>query len=220
VPKDVVARFRANYDEWRDARAQAIARASLPSVNVATVTSLTQPALVGRDAQRPGDGATTSSPNIAVVTIEAARSRPAGRRFGTLVHATLANIALDAGRAAVAAMAATHGRITGATDDEVDAAVETIVGALRHALFEEAREAQVGGRCLREVPVTLMRDGVLLEGTVDLAFETARGMTVVDFKTNRADDEGLAGYERQLRLYADAVSQATGRPVTPVLLQL
>jgi ATP-dependent helicase/nuclease subunit A len=68
--------------------------------------------------------------------------------------------------------------------------------------------------------VTLVRDGVLVEGVVDLAFETAEGVTVVDFKTDRAAGELLAQYRRQVDLYGRAIAAATGKPVTAVLMTI
>jgi ATP-dependent exoDNAse (exonuclease V) beta subunit len=47
---------------------------------------------------------------------------------------------------------------------------------------------------------------------------------VVDYKTDRetisADPEGLLRYERQVALYAAAISRATGAPAAGVLVQL
>jgi ATP-dependent exoDNAse (exonuclease V) beta subunit len=60
----------------------------------------------------------------------------------------------------------------------------------------------------------------LLEGVVDLAFETTSGMTVIDFKTDRAEGDVLARYQRQVALYAEAIAQATGKAARPVLLMV
>jgi ATP-dependent exoDNAse (exonuclease V) beta subunit len=55
---------------------------------------------------------------------------------------------------------------------------------------------------------------------IDLAFETTDGMTVIDFKTDRAEGDDLARYQRQVALYAEAISQATGKTARPVLLMV
>jgi ATP-dependent exoDNAse (exonuclease V) beta subunit len=54
---------------------------------------------------------------------------------------------------------------------------------------------------------------------VDLAFAEDRegAWTVVDFKTDVATGSKVA-YEEQVRLYARAIAEATGRPARPVLL--
>src|SRR5207253_3925621 len=95
----------------------------------------------------------------AVESVDAPRPRPHGKRFGTLVHAVLAAVELDAGRAGVADAAALHGRLLGATAEEVEAAVDTAVRALAHPLLRRAAAAARAGRCRRECPV-----GVQVEG--------------------------------------------------------
>lgn len=59
---------------------------------------------------------------------------------------------------------------------------------------------------------------VLLQGVVDCYFENDRGVTVVDFKTDRVKDEALllrAGeYRPQLAAYARALSEVTGKTVS------
>ena len=62
-------------------------------------------------------------------------------------------------------------------------------------------------------------DGANLDGQADLAYETADGWVVVDFKTDvmMATDDG---YRRQVALYAEAISRATGLPARGVLLRV
>ena len=58
---------------------------------------------------------------------------------------------------------------------------------------------------------------VLLQGVVDCFFETAEGITVVDFKTDRVAGEALRQraeeYRPQLEAYSRALEEITGRPV-------
>ena len=68
--------------------------------------------------------------------------------------------------------------------------------------------------------VTVIVDDVLVEGIVDLAYETDHGMTVIDFKTDRAEGALLTQYGRQVSLYADAITRATGRPSRAVLMKV
>jgi ATP-dependent exoDNAse (exonuclease V) beta subunit len=99
-------------------------------------------------------------------------------------------------------------------------AAETVAAVLRHPLLEAARSAERQGRCLREAPLTIVYDDVLVEGVVDLAFETDAGMTVIDFKTDRPAGELLETYRRQVAIYAAAIGKATGRPATGLLIQV
>jgi ATP-dependent helicase/nuclease subunit A len=57
----------------------------------------------------------------------------------------------------------------------------------------------------------------VLEGVIDLVFEEPDGWVVVDYKTDVGTDprfeERVAGYRRQVDLYADAWGSLTGDPV-------
>src|SRR5439155_573530 len=88
--------------------------------------------------------------------------------FGTLVHAVLAVVDLDAGPEEVARVAALEGRLLGASAEETSAATGTVVRALAHPLVRRAASA---GSCRRETPVAIrLDDGVVVEGVVDAAF--------------------------------------------------
>jgi len=163
-----------------------------------------------------------SAAEVAVESVDAPRARPHGKRFGTLVHAVLVAVELDAGRAGVAAAAALHGRLLGATAEEVEAAVDTAVRALAHPLLRRAANAARAGRCRRECPVGVqVEGGVLVEGVIDAAFlEDGEGWTVVDFKTDVEIAGRLEEYRRQVGVYAEAVGRATGVRARGVLLRV
>jgi ATP-dependent exoDNAse (exonuclease V) beta subunit len=153
------------------------------------------------------------------------RARPRGKRFGTLVHAVLAEVDLEAGSAAVAVVAAAQGRLLGAPLDEVTASAAAVVAALAHPLLQRAAASASRGDCRRETPVLLpLPNGAVIEGVIDLAFrepgdEGAR-WTVVDFKTD-VELEGRRGkYETQVLLYVRAISEATGEPALGCLLSV
>jgi ATP-dependent exoDNAse (exonuclease V) beta subunit len=136
------------------------------------------------------------------------------------VHAALATVALDADPATVEAVVRTQGRIVAATEAEMDSAIAVVRSVLAHPLLTKARRAERAGQCLRETPVTVMVGDVLVEGIVDFAFEVDGVMTVIDFKTDRAEGELLGQYIRQVSLYADAITRATGRLTQPVLMKV
>ncbi|MEW6323707.1 MAG: PD-(D/E)XK nuclease family protein, partial [Acidobacteriota bacterium] len=60
----------------------------------------------------------------------------------------------------------------------------------------------------------------LIDGQIDLAYDTGEGWIVVDFKTDVELGDAEDAYRRQVALYAHAVAQATGRPATGVLLRI
>ena len=142
-------------------------------------------------------------------------------RFGTLVHAALATVALDAALSQVSDAVIAQARIVGASPDEIEAATRLVGAALEHPLMARARDAWREGRCRRESPVAFSApDGSLVEGVLDLAFEDETGWTVVDFKTDAELAGALPRYRRQVALYASMVARATQKPVTTILLQL
>jgi ATP-dependent exoDNAse (exonuclease V) beta subunit len=204
---EVVADGQRAYRDWREGREAAVRAGCAPALEVRTATEWARAA-----------GSALSRAPVEVVALEAASGRPSGARFGTLVHASLATVSLAADAGAIAQVVRMQGRIVAAPEAEVAAAIDVVRAALAHPLLDDARARPA--RCLRETPVTASVDGVLVEGIVDLAFETESGMTVVDFKTDRAEGERFEQYRRQLGLYADAITIATGRPVRAVLLEL
>jgi ATP-dependent helicase/nuclease subunit A len=192
------------HDEWQRVRAALRARGGVPRVVVATATERAQ-------------GGTDGTGDVPVEAVRGAAARPHGARFGTLVHALLARVDLDASRGDVEGLATIEGRILGAPPDEVAAAVVAVTEALAHPLLRRAAAA----RCRRETPLALvLEDGTLVEGVVDAAFEESGGWTVVDFKTDVELDARLEEYRAQVRLYVRAVAEATGRPARGVLLRV
>jgi ATP-dependent exoDNAse (exonuclease V) beta subunit len=178
VAPEVIAAGQRAYITWREARAVARTQGERPSLTVRTATEWSADA-----------AATGASPSVELVQIATAPGRPSGARFGTLIHAVLAVIPLTADAATVAAFVATQARIVGATSEERQSALDVIDDVLRHPLFDAARRADGRGRCLRETPLTLTIDRELVEGTVDFAFEEDGEFVVVDFKTDRPDEE-------------------------------
>jgi len=214
VPLEVIAEGTSRYMAWRQAREEAVTRASQPSVNVRTATEWAKQ----DKSQNPNPKAQT--PKVEVVTLEWVEGRPSGPRFGTLVHASLATAPLDADEPTIDRIVAVQARIVAAPSNEAAAARQVVRAVLSHALIEEARRAEERGALFRETPTTIVKDGQLLEGTVDLAFETADGYVAVDFKTDRAEGELQESYARQVQLYAEAITQATGKPARAVLMNI
>ncbi len=204
---------------WQEERSRTLERGSVPTLRVEAVTAR------ARMAEEEGVA------DLRSVRVESARSlggaRPAGARFGTLVHATLAAVDLESDREGIVRCARIQGRLVGATDVEVGAAGECVETALAHPILRRAAAAAARGELRREVPVQLrLADRTLVEGVVDLAFRepgTARdpahsAWTVVDFKTDREIASERTRYETQLRLYATALERATREPAEAVLL--
>jgi ATP-dependent helicase/nuclease subunit A len=151
--------------------------------------------------------------DVAVVDARWKGERPAGPRFGTLVHALLATVDFDAGRERVAAHSEIHARLFGATEKERDAAVGVVVAALEHPLLRRAAASAREGKCRRESTITVrLEDGTMLEGVADLAFREDDAWIVVDFKTDAELKGREEVYRRQVAHYVRGIAEATASP--------
>jgi ATP-dependent exoDNAse (exonuclease V) beta subunit len=196
------------YGAWRERRGQVRAEAAKPSLTVVPATTM-------------AEDETIRIADIAVESIPAARQRPRGVRFGSLVHAVLAEVGLDDDKAAITAFAELQARLLGASDSERDAAIEAVIQTLAHPLMRRAAEAARAGRCRRETPIVLrLESGTLVECVADLAFEEKGSWIVVDFKTDAELGDREPGYRRQLALYSRGVAEATGAKVKAILLRV
>jgi ATP-dependent helicase/nuclease subunit A len=204
---------QSDYERWKEERLAVIGAAQAPSVRVQTATAWA--------AQAARDGVDTviaESADITVVALAGASGRPRGPRFGTLIHAVLAIVPLDGPAEIIAATARSQARIIGASAEETAAAEAVVRDVLAHELMTRARHAR---RVRRETPVSwVQKDGTLIEGVLDLAFEEDAGTTVVDFKTDHELAAAEARYRAQLQQYVNAVSRATGRPASGVLFRV
>jgi ATP-dependent helicase/nuclease subunit A len=203
----------AEYERWRLDRQAAIAGAERPSVRVQTATAWAASA-----AQLGIDEEIAAAGTIQIVELPGAAGRPRGPRFGTLVHAVLATVALDATDQDVRRTAETQGRMLLSTIEEIRAAGAVASAVLGHDLMARARRASA---LKRETPVTwLQKDGTMIEGVLDLAFDEKGVTTVVDFKTDHELAAGESRYRAQVQQYVSAVARATGRPATGVLFKV
>ena len=212
------------YEAWRAARETAIAAASRPSIAVITATEWAASIAGQGHAETKARGPRHGGLDV-VVTIEASTSgavRPGGARFGTLVHAILADAPLKpANGDTIARLAEAHGRVLGAEAEEVLAAADVVRSVLRHPVLLGAAGAAEQGLCYRETPMTWRLDtGAIVEGNVDLAYVAGEEVVVVDFKTDRELDGAIERYRRQVQIYATAVGSALGRPARGVLMRV
>jgi len=137
----------------------------------------------------------------------------AGTSVGRAVHAVLQTVDLATGEGLEAAARAQ------ATAEAVEDRLEDVVRFARAALESDAvREAVASGRSWREVYVSAPVDGVVVEGFVDLLYETPEGLVVVDYKTDSVEsaeavDQAMGRYRLQGAAYALALQESLGRPV-------
>jgi ATP-dependent helicase/nuclease subunit A len=177
------------YREWKAQREKVNAAGKAKQFDVFTATEA---------AEAPPD----FSVAVKFEALKKAAGRSGGPRFGTLVHTILRDVALD-GEADQ--LAKVHGRVLGATDQEIKDAAAAADAALKHPLFDRARKSKV---CRRELPILLKLEGNrILEGVIDLAFEENGCWHIVDFKTDAEIGPSRKRYENQLRWYCLALAR-------------
>ena len=200
----VVAASAAQHDEWKQRLDDSIARGEQPERMVTLVSEV--------------DTAPDVESEVIVGHVERVAERPAGRRFGTLVHTVLRDVPYDADGDTVAGFVSVHGRTLGAVSLEMDAAVEAVVRALRHPLLSTAAASM---HSYREVPFTICPEpGTVVEGVIDLIFGDGRSWTIVDFKTDARTDELLETYRPQALWYVYAARLLLHGDARAVLLSV
>ena len=140
-----------------------------------------------------------------------------GTALGRAVHATLQTVDLATGAGleeTARAQAAAEG-----IPERADQVVARSRAALTAAVAKEAASA----RHWRELYVGAPVGDQTVEGYIDLLYESADGLVLVDWKTDslgaHSDEvETTAKYARQLGAYADVLQQALGKSVARAVL--
>jgi len=200
-PNDEDSPSLIDYREWQEQRDKTIAAGMEKQFDIFTATEASE---------------SPSDIGVRFAIVQKPGGRSAGPRFGTLVHTILRDVPLQVG--SIKEIATVHGRVLGATDQEVQDAIEAVSAALKHPLLERARNATL---CRRELPILLKLEGNrILEGVIDLAFEENGTWNVVDFKTDAEIGPNRKRYENQLRWYSLALARLNNAPVEAHLLSI
>jgi ATP-dependent exoDNAse (exonuclease V) beta subunit len=184
-------------EAWVASRRAALARA----VGVAFVTATSRAALAASEEPR-------TEPDAARF-----KHGRGGTSVGRAVHAVLqaVDLATQDGLDNLA-------RAQAAAEGISQRAEEVARLAKRACESEPVRRAIASGRLWREVPIGAPSGDVVLEGFIDLLFETPEGYEIVDYKTDdiRASEmeSRMDHYRVQGEAYAELVRAITGK--TPV----
>ncbi|MGH9025954.1 MAG: PD-(D/E)XK nuclease family protein, partial [Acidimicrobiia bacterium] len=140
----------------------------------------------------------------------------AGTSVGRAVHAVLQTIDLESGAGLdETARAQALAERVPERNDEIRALVRAVLDA------PAIQAAVASQRYWREVPVGAPVDGAVVEGFIDLLYDSPDGLVVVDYKTDRVGDDDLDAlldrYRVQGATYALALASALGRPVAKVV---
>ena len=203
-------------DAWIAGRERLVGPGARPRVLAATAVA--RLARTREEERRyPGDGPEPDDGSSDTDLPPWRRGR-AGTAVGRAVHGTLQVVDLATGGGLEEiARAQANAEGVGGRWREVRNLASAALGS------ELVRQAVDAGRFWRELyvgaPVTDGADGPVVEGIVDLLFETPDGFTVVDYKTDAAGtdeelDAAFGRYVLQGATYALAVGRAVGRPVT------
>ena len=213
----VVEAARAALRQWEPDRAALVSRGMAGAFFLAASRA-------GHEEAGEPDGTHRASRAALDSDLPAARAWPPGdagekaRAFGVAVHSVLETAAL-AGSPDLAPLARTAAKENGIADRWTD-----VEAAARRALAQPALVHARGCRAFAEMPFTLVAEGTVLEGRIDLVWEEEDGSLVVaDYKTDAVADEAAAreraeSYRTQVALYAAALEKATGREVRETVL--
>jgi ATP-dependent helicase/nuclease subunit A len=156
-----------------------------------------------------------ADPDLETDDVATSRRGRGGTSFGRAVHAVLQLLPLDT-LAGVEELA----RAQAAAEGIASRAVAVVEAVRRVAASAPVRDAVAAGRLWREVPIGAEEAGVVVEGFIDLLYETPNGLRVVDYKTDNASaaeiDRRFRHYRLQGGAYALLLELATGRPVAGV----
>jgi ATP-dependent helicase/nuclease subunit A len=189
---------------WLDERQQRIAAlARVPAFAATELAKLAAPSIDDPNLQK----------DPPVEEVPPWRRGRAGTAIGRAVHAVLQSIDLASGDAlegAARAQAAAEG---------IPARADEVARLAASALHSSAvQQAVAGGRYWRELYVGAPVGGVVIEGFIDLLYDTPEGLVVVDYKTDAAPgapeiEAAVQRYRLQGAAYAVALEQSLGRPV-------
>jgi ATP-dependent helicase/nuclease subunit A len=194
------------YEEWRASRSQRVIEGSAPAITVFTAHDAPEAPPAGY------------ADRVDVIQIPRQGSRPAGPRFGSLVHLVLRDAEFTASRESLLRLAHTHARLLDAANDEVESAATAVLNALQHSYFTRVRESE---QVHRELPIIIQTEtGSIFEGVIDLAFIEAGRWVITDFKTDADQLDRQFRYRRQVAWYMRAMEKVTGLNATGCLLHI
>jgi ATP-dependent helicase/nuclease subunit A len=147
-----------------------------------------------------------------------APGRSRGALFGQLVHRLLERTDWEQPDL-LEELAAAEGQTLGVDAQMVEEAVETVRSALTSDLVKRIIKAD---RYYKEVPFAFRDDGAIVEGVIDVVFEEAGRIGIVDFKTDKVSKSRLADkteeYRSQVETYRLALTAACGTPPDTAIL--
>ena len=138
-----------------------------------------------------------------------------GTAIGRAVHGVLQTVNLENGEG-LTALATIHAEAEGVAEfsDEVTSLATS-------AIASEEIQLAIQNRYWRELHVACPIGEQIVEGYVDLVYETEQGLVVIDYKTDQVElneiDAKVDRYRLQGATYAAALEETTRQPVSSVV---
>ncbi|MGI8425039.1 MAG: UvrD-helicase domain-containing protein [Actinomycetota bacterium] len=196
-------------EAWEAERREALERSALPTAIAAT--ALKSPAIV--EAEPPDPGLQKRPRDMDLPPWLKGRY---GTAIGRAVHGVLQTINLATGEGLEEAVAAQ------CEAEAVPTKTAEVRSLVNHALTSESVIRAGRSRHWREVYTCAPTpDGRLLEGYIDLIYETPEGLVILDYKTAATSDpedldQRLEIYRTQGAAYASALETSTGQKIARV----
>jgi ATP-dependent exoDNAse (exonuclease V) beta subunit len=115
-------------------------------------------------------------------------------------------------------LAQIEGKGLGVPGNMIKKATDMVRKALNSQLLQRCIKS---GRYQKEVPFSYKNDGTIFEGVMDVVLKEGDGLTVLDFKTDLVEKDGLKSklehYKPQARVYSDAIKTIFGQPPEEVI---
>jgi ATP-dependent helicase/nuclease subunit A len=206
------------FEEWQEMRAKWVEHSAIPAST--SVTALTKGG--SSPAASAGGAPEAAEPELSFAD-DAVTGSPSSRGtlgmhgadFGTALHRLmeLSRLKADDGFGDLARAVAQQFGLESPTDLEACAR-----SAMSAAPVRRAAER----RRWSELPLAVERDGVVIEGIIDLLYREDDGsLVIVDFKTDVQMSEATqSAYWHQLSLYSELLAETTGEQVSELVLVL
>lgn len=205
---------RLGLSEWRDRYNDAIEFSGRPRFMSATQIAQATDGLIAVSA-----GSETHEPGLLKDGDESELPIQGRGRYGTAigraVHGVLQTVSLES-EEGLATLATIHAEAEGIAElsDEVASLAAS-------AIASEEIQLAIQNRYWRELHVACPIGEQIVEGYVDLVYETEQGLVVVDYKTDQVEpneiDLKVDRYRLQGATYAVALEETTRQPVSSVV---
>ncbi len=138
-----------------------------------------------------------------------------GTAIGRAVHGVLQTVNLESGEG-LTALATIHAEAEGVAEFS-----DEVASLATSAIASEEIQLAIQNRYWRELHVACPIGEQIVEGYVDLVYETEQGLVVIDYKTDQVElneiDAKVDRYRLQGATYAAALEETTRQPVSSVV---